>query len=63
LVDGPVIASFDLGQEIDNMEAIDAWTDDTGATRLTLMSDDNGSYFQRNMVLEFRLAEDEARTH
>ena len=39
------------------------WTDDTGATRLTLMSDDNGSYFQRNMVLEFRLAEDEARTH
>ncbi|MEF2552899.1 esterase-like activity of phytase family protein [Aurantimonas sp. A2-1-M11] len=63
LVDGPVIAAFDLDQEIDNMEAIDAWIDDSGATRLTLVSDDNGSFFQRNMLLEFRLAEDAARTN
>ena len=55
LIDGPVIASFDLGQEIDNMEGIDAWTDATGATRLTMVSDDNGSFFQRSLILEFRL--------
>ncbi|MCB8837362.1 esterase-like activity of phytase family protein [Aurantimonas sp. VKM B-3413] len=58
LVDGPVIFSADLSDEIDNMEGIDAWTDAAGETRLTLVSDDNGSIFQRNLILEFRLVED-----
>ena len=63
LVDGPVIAAFDLGQEIDNMEGIDAWTDAAGATRLTLVSDDNGSFFQRSLMLEFKLSDEPASTN
>lgn len=57
LVDGPVILEADLGYEIDNMEGLDAWTDERGETILTLVSDDNGSFFQRNLYLEFRLRE------
>ena len=57
LVDGPVIFQADLSDEIDNMEGLDVWTDASGATRLTMVSDDNGSIFQRNLVLEFRLDE------
>ena len=63
VVDGPVIASFDLGQEIDNMEGIDAWIDASGATRLTLVSDDNGSFFQRSQILEFTLSNAPASTN
>ncbi|WP_279479007.1 esterase-like activity of phytase family protein [Aureimonas sp. SK2] len=58
LVDGPVIMEADLGQEIDNMEGLDAWQGADGHTYLSLVSDDNGSFFQRNLYLEFRLAED-----
>ncbi|RIX99236.1 hypothetical protein D3218_15840 [Aureimonas flava] len=58
LVDGPVLMEADLGEEIDNMEGIDAWQDADGQTYLSLVSDDNGSIFQRNLYLEFRLAED-----
>ncbi len=63
LVDGPVIASFDLGQEIDNMEGIDAWIDRSGSTRLTMVSDDNGSFFQRSLILEFKLSNEPASTN
>ncbi|KQT86355.1 hypothetical protein ASG48_04405 [Aurantimonas sp. Leaf443] len=58
VVTGPVIFEADLSDEIDNMEGLDVWTDDAGATRLTLVSDDNGSFLQRNIVLEFRLVDD-----
>ncbi len=57
LVDGPVIMEADLSNEIDNMEGLDVWIDAEGGTRLTLVSDDNGSIFQRNLLLEFRLAD------
>lgn len=53
LVDGPVVFSADLSDEIDNMEGLDVWEDAAGRTRLTLISDDNGSIFQRNILLEF----------
>ena len=53
LVDGPVVFEADLADEIDNMEGLDVWQDEAGRTRLTLVSDDNGSFFQRNLLLEF----------
>ena len=53
LVDGPVVFEADLSDEIDNMEGLDVWQDAAGRTRLTLVSDDNGSIFQRNLLLEF----------
>ncbi|MBO0905326.1 esterase-like activity of phytase family protein [Jiella sonneratiae] len=53
LVDGPVVFEADLSDEIDNMEGLDVWLDGEGRTRLTLVSDDNGSLFQRNILLEF----------
>jgi hypothetical protein len=55
LVDGPVLIEADLTEEIDNMEGLDTSVGADGATYLTLVSDDNGSYFQRNLFLEFRL--------
>ena len=56
LVDGPVLMEADLGQEIDNMEGLDAWVGADGQVVLSLISDDNGSFLQRNLYLEFRLA-------
>ncbi|RFC64250.1 hypothetical protein DYI37_07880 [Fulvimarina endophytica] len=58
LVDGPVIFEADLGQEIDNLEGLAVWSDASGATRLTLISDDNHSFLQRNLLLEFVLEDD-----
>ncbi|WP_182085153.1 esterase-like activity of phytase family protein [Aureimonas sp. ME7] len=58
LVDGPVIMEANFGNEIDNMEGLDVWGGADGHTYLSLISDDNGSFFQRNLYLEFRLAED-----
>ncbi len=58
LVDGPVLMEADLGEEIDNMEGLDAWEGADGRTYLSLVSDDNGAFYQRNLYLEFRLAED-----
>ncbi|MEF2071402.1 esterase-like activity of phytase family protein [Consotaella aegiceratis] len=58
LVDGPIIMQADLGQEIDNMEGLEVSVGDDGKTYLTLISDDNGNFFQRTLLLEFRLADD-----
>ena len=57
LVDGPSIFEADLGQEIDNMEGIDAHVTDAGETVLTLVSDDNFSPIQRTLLLQFTLVE------
>ncbi len=57
LVDGPAIFNADLGQEIDNMEGIDAHVTPEGDTVLTLVSDDNFSMIQRTLLLQFTLAE------
>lgn len=56
-VDGPVLLTADMGDQIDNMEGLDVWTRSDGATMLSLVSDDNHSIFQRNLYLEFRLVE------
>jgi len=57
LVDGPAIFEADLGHEVDNMEAIDAHVTPEGDTVLTLVSDDNFSMLQRNLILQFTLME------
>ncbi|QOG07449.1 esterase-like activity of phytase family protein [Aureimonas sp. OT7] len=63
LVDGDVLMEADGRFEIDNMEALDIFRDAGGEIVFAIASDDNGSFFQRNLYLEFRLAsEDQART-
>lgn len=57
VVDGPVIFSADLGYEIDNMEGIDAHVTAEGETVITMVSDDNFSMIQRNLLLQFTLVE------
>ncbi|PRD44408.1 hypothetical protein C5748_07480 [Phyllobacterium phragmitis] len=56
-VDGVVMLKADMSYQIDNMEGIDVWTDSEGHQVLSLISDDNYSLWQRNLYLEFRLAE------
>jgi hypothetical protein len=55
VVDGPSIFNADLGHEVDNMEGIDAHVTDAGETVLTMVSDDNFSLLQRNLLLQFTL--------
>jgi hypothetical protein len=57
VVDGPALFRADLGQEIDNMEGIDAYVTPAGETVLTLVSDDNFSLLQRTLLLQFTLVE------
>lgn len=56
--DGPVILEAGMGHQIDNMEGLDVWRRDDGALMVSLVSDDNHSMLQRNLYLEFILAED-----
>jgi hypothetical protein len=55
VVDGPAIFEADLGDEIDNMEGIDAYVTPEGETVLTMVSDDNFSMIQRTLLLQFTL--------
>ena len=57
VVDGPSIFDADLGEEIDNMEGIDAHVTPDGDTVLTMVSDDNFSMIQRTLLLQFALVE------
>jgi hypothetical protein len=57
VVEGPSIFNADLGQEIDNMEGIDAHVTAEGDTVLTMISDDNFSMIQRTLLLQFTLVE------
>ena len=54
-VDGEIILEADLLYQIDNMEGLSITIDPDGTPRLTLVSDDNHSILQRNLLLEFRL--------
>lgn len=54
-IDGETILLADFQYQIDNMEGLSITTDDDGTPRLTLVSDDNHSLLQRNLLLEFRL--------
>lgn len=58
LVDGEVVLEADHGFQIDNMEGLDVTTDDQGQVFVTLVSDDNHSILQRNLLLEFRYIAD-----
>lgn len=55
LLNGTVLIEADLAYQIDNMEALDVWQRQDGATMISLVSDDNQSILQRTMYLEFRL--------
>jgi hypothetical protein len=57
VVDGPSIFEADLGNEIDNLEGIDAHVTPEGETVLTMVSDDNFSMIQRTLLLQFTLVE------
>ena len=55
VVDGAVIFQADSGDQIDNMEGIEAFRAEDGSIHLILVSDDNHSILQRSLMLEFRL--------
>jgi hypothetical protein len=57
VVDGPAIFNADLGNEIDNMEGIDSHVAADGQTVITLVSDDNFSMIQRNLLIQFTLVD------
>ena len=57
LVDGEVLIEADLSSHIDNMEGLDVWRREDGATILSLISDDNQSILQRTIYLEFVMRE------
>jgi hypothetical protein len=54
-VDGPTVVEADMQCQIDNMEAMSAHRNTAGEIILTLMSDDNNSSIQRNLLLQFKL--------
>jgi hypothetical protein len=54
-VDGEVLVEADMGYAIDNMEGIDVIQGPDGKSHVILVSDDNGSILQRNVMLEFVL--------
>ncbi|HWW48362.1 MAG TPA: esterase-like activity of phytase family protein [Xanthobacteraceae bacterium] len=55
VIDGPTIFEADLGYEIDNFEGLDAFETPEGETVLTLISDDNFSFLQRTLLMQFTL--------
>ncbi|MFL9828098.1 esterase-like activity of phytase family protein [Rhodoplanes sp. SY1] len=58
VVDGPVLITADMGFQIDNMEALGVHVGDGGETVLTLVSDDNFSFLQRTVLLQFTLLDE-----
>lgn len=55
LVDGEVIFEADMRHQIDNMEGLDVVVRPDGEVRVIVVSDDNHSILERNLMLEFRL--------
>ena len=55
LLDGPLLLDVDMGYQIDNMEGLSVHTLPSGETVLTLISDDNFSFLQRTLLLQFTL--------
>jgi hypothetical protein len=55
LADGKELIFADLGFQIDNMEGIAVHKNAAGETVVTLVSDDNFSALQRNLLLQFAL--------
>jgi len=57
LVEGSVLFEADLGYDLDNMEGLSVHRTAAGDVVLTLISDDNFSFLQRTLLLQFTLAE------
>lgn len=57
LVDGKVMIEADMGYQVDNMEGIGVHRTPEGETVITLVSDDNFSVIQRNLLLQFALVD------
>jgi hypothetical protein len=55
VLDGPVLMTADMGYQIDNMEGLSVHRAPNGDTVLTLVSDDNFSFIQRTILLQFTL--------
>jgi hypothetical protein len=55
LIDGKVLIVADLGYQIDNMEGIAVHRNAANETIITLVSDNNFSFIQRNLLLQFAL--------
>lgn len=55
VADGEVLIDVGMNHAIDNMEGIDVVEGADGQPHLILVSDDNGNFLQRNVMLEFRL--------
>lgn len=55
VVDGEVLIDVGADHAIDNMEGIDVVAGPDGRSHLIVISDDNGLFLQRNLMLEFRL--------
>ncbi|MCF3641000.1 esterase-like activity of phytase family protein [Rhizobium sp. TRM95111] len=55
VVDGDVLIDADMSHQIDNMEGLDVVVMPDGDIRIIVVSDDNHSILQRNLMLEFRL--------
>jgi hypothetical protein len=58
IIDGRSLIEADLGYQIDNMEGISVHRAESGETIITLVSDDNFSVIQRNLLLQFALVGD-----
>ena len=56
-VDGPALIEADMNHQIDNMEGLSVHRAAGGALVLTLISDDNFSFIQRTLLLQFTLTE------
>jgi hypothetical protein len=57
LVDGRILIDADMAFQVDNMEGIAVHRTAEGETVITLVSDDNFSVIQRNLLLQFTLVE------
>jgi hypothetical protein len=57
VVDGEVLMNADMGYQIDNMEGMDVVVQPDGEIRVIVVSDDNHSILERNLMLEFRLVQ------
>jgi len=55
VVDGETLIEAGPSYQIDNMEGIDVVPQPDGSIHLILVSDDNHSFLQRNLMLEFKL--------
>ncbi|MBL8568172.1 MAG: esterase-like activity of phytase family protein [Phreatobacter sp.] len=52
-VDGPIVMSADMTGQIDNMEGLATHRNAEGETILTVVSDNNFSFLQRTLLLQF----------